>query len=71
MVLSGSMGSAAGLMKIWGAQTNNSVGLPMGQGIISTGATRGTIAFSDYTMTGTRGFLAPVAFELRNGTWQA
>lgn len=70
MILSGSIGSAANLVKVnFGNQTATSLGLIGGQGILSTGATRATIAFSAYTMTGTRGFLAPVALELRNQTW--
>lgn len=69
-ILAVSIGSAANLVKAWGAQTNNTIGLYPGMGMISTGATRASIAFSDYTVTGTRAFLAPVAFEMRNQTWQ-
>jgi hypothetical protein len=65
-ILAMSIGSAANLFKAWGAQSANSLGVYPGMGIISTGATRASIAFSDYTMTGTRGFLAPIAFEMRN-----
>jgi len=70
MILANSIGSAANLMKQWGGQTNNSMGLVPGLGIISTGATKATMGLSDIVMTGTRGFLAPVAFQLRNGTFQ-
>lgn len=70
MILSASIGSAANLAAQWGAQTANSAGLYPGLGIVSTGATRATLAFSDYTMTGTRGFLAPAAFEIRAVSWQ-
>ena len=70
MILSGSIGSAANLVKCWGAQTNASQGLIGGQGVLSTNATRATLAFSDYVQTGTRAFLAPVFFELRNATFQ-
>lgn len=70
MILSGSLGSAANLVRPWGAATNASIGLIGMLGMISTGATRATIAISDYTMTGTRGFLAPFFFELRNNSFQ-
>lgn len=70
MILAYSIGSAANQVKVWGGQTNASVGLMGGLGLISTGATRASIAFSDYTVTGTRAFLAPIFFELRNGTYQ-
>jgi hypothetical protein len=70
MVLGGSLNSAANLVKAWGAQTNASMGFISGQGILSTGATRATIAFSDYVATGTRAHLAPVAVLFRNGTFQ-
>jgi hypothetical protein len=58
------------LIKNWGSQTANSIGLYPGQGVLSSGATRASLAFSDYTMTGTRGIVARAAFEIRNGTWQ-
>jgi hypothetical protein len=70
MVLGNSLNSAANLVKQWGAQTNASMGFISGQGILSTGATRATIAFSDYVATGTRAHLAPVAVLFRNGTFQ-
>ncbi len=70
MILSGSMGTAANAAKVWGAQTNQTVALFGGQGLISTGATRATIAMSDVTVSGTRGFLAPIFFEIRNDTYQ-
>jgi hypothetical protein len=70
MILAYSIGSAANLAAQWNAQTANSFGLVGGLGILSTGATRATLAFSDYTMTGTRGFLAPVYFEMRSASWQ-
>lgn len=69
MILADAMGSDAQLVKVWGNQTANSLGLIAGQGIISTGATLATIALSDYTMTGTRGTVAHLAIELRNQTW--
>ncbi len=70
MILAESMGSAQILMKQWGAQTNNSQQLLSGMGMISTGATRASIAFSDYTVTGTRGVNANLYFGLRNETYQ-
>jgi hypothetical protein len=68
-VLSGSIGTAANMIKIPGNQTNASLGVYAGQGLISTGATLSTLALSSITHTGSRGFLAPFAFELRNRTW--
>jgi hypothetical protein len=70
MMLGKSIGSVPNQVKLWGAQTNASVGLYSGLGIISTGATRASIAFSDLVQTGTRAQLAPVAVQLRNGTYQ-
>jgi hypothetical protein len=70
MVLGRAPGSAVLNLKLLGAQSNNSVGLIPGLGIISTGATRASIAFSDYTVTGTRAALAGVGIGLRNSTWQ-
>jgi hypothetical protein len=70
MMMAMSVGSAGVVLKQWGGQSANSQGLGSGLGVISTGATRGTIAFSDYTMTGTRAQLAPVFFGLRNQTFQ-
>jgi hypothetical protein len=67
-ILSGSIGSAANLIKVPGSQTNASLGVYPGQGLISTGATLSTLALSSITHTGTRGFLAPFAFEMRNET---
>jgi hypothetical protein len=69
MILARSIGSAANLIGEWGAQSNNSKGIYSGQGLVSTGATRSTINMTEITNTGTRGFLAPVAFEMRNSTW--
>jgi hypothetical protein len=72
MVLIEPLNSAPMLMRQWGNnQTANSQGLISGIGIISTGATRATIAFSDYTVTGTRGALANIYVGLRNDTYQA
>ena len=65
-----SLNSAVQLVKAWGAQTANSQGAHQGLGIISTGATRASIAFSDLTCTGTRAVIAPFAFELRQTTYQ-
>jgi hypothetical protein len=70
MMLGKSVGSVPNQVKLWGAQTNASVGLYSGLGIISTGATRASIAFSDIVQTGTRAQLAPVAVQFRNGTYQ-
>jgi hypothetical protein len=65
-----SLNSAVQLVKAWGAQTANSQGAHQGLGIISTGVTMGTIAFSALTCTGTRAVMAPFAFELRQSTYQ-
>jgi hypothetical protein len=62
-------GSAANNIKNWGGQTNASLGMYSGGGILSTGATRATIAFSDYVVTGTRAVLAQYAVGLRNATY--
>lgn len=72
MILAGAhhVDSAQNLIKQWGAQTADSQGLISGQGILSTGATRATIAFSDYVASGTRGALAGLYFGLRNATYQ-
>jgi hypothetical protein len=70
MMLAGSIGSVPNQIKLWGGQTADSVGLYSGLGIISTGATRASIAFSDIVQTGTRAQLAPVAVQFRNGTYQ-
>jgi hypothetical protein len=64
------IGSAANNVKAWGAQTNASVGMFSGNGIISTGATRATIGLSDIVVSGTRGVLAQFAVGLRNQTFQ-
>lgn len=51
---------------------NATVGAWPGMGLFSTGATRGTIAFSDYNaMSGASALNAPFAFILRGNTWQA
>jgi hypothetical protein len=55
-------------MRPFGAGTDNTRGAILGQGMISTGATRATIAFSDYTVTGSRGVQAGLFFEHRNVT---
>lgn len=65
-----SLNSAVQLVKAWGAQTANSLGAIQGLGIISTGATLASIAFSDLVCTGTRAVMAPFAFELRQSTYQ-
>jgi hypothetical protein len=70
MIQAGVIGSAANLAKAWGAQTAASQGVYSGMGILSTGATRATIAISDYVVTGTRGVLAQYAVGLRNATFQ-
>jgi hypothetical protein len=64
------IGSAANNVKAWGAQTNASIGMFSGGGIISTGATRATIGLSDIVNTGTRGVLAQYAVGFRNATYQ-
>lgn len=71
MILGMSVNSAANLLKPWGGQTANSLGLQPGMGVLSTGATLASIAFSDIVCTGTRAILAPFAFELRNATFQS
>jgi hypothetical protein len=71
MILGMSVNSAANLMKPWGAQTNGSLGFHPGLGVISTGATLATLALSSVTCTGTRAIVAPVAFEMRNATFQS
>ena len=53
-------------MRAFGANTNNTQGAILGQGIISTGVTRASIALSDYTVTGSRGQVAGLFFEHRN-----
>jgi hypothetical protein len=60
--------TAAHAMRAWGANTNSSQAAILGQGVISTGATRASIAFSDYTVTGTRGMNAGLFLEMRNAT---
>ena len=70
MILSGSIGSAANVLKGWAGQSNTSIALISGQGLLSSGATRASIAFSDYQVGATRAFLAPVYFGLRNATYQ-
>jgi hypothetical protein len=70
MLAAQSVGSAAQLMKQWGAQSANSQGVIPGLGVISTGATRASIAFSDYTVTGTRAVVAPIVLQLRGATYQ-
>lgn len=63
-------GTAAASYGVFGGNTNATLGVLHGQGIISTGATRASIAFSDYTMTGSRGILAAPYFFMANQTWQ-
>lgn len=58
-----------GFMYMGGA-TNNSLGLMSGMGLASTGATRASYDLSAITVTGTRAGAAPVAFGLRNDTYQ-
>lgn len=54
----------------WNGATNATQGFGSGLGAISTGATLATIPFSSITVTGTRALNAPVAFGLRNATYQ-
>lgn len=70
MVLGSNISTTANAMAIWGQQTNSSVGAYSGLGIISTGATRASIGMSLISQNGTSGLNAPVAFALRNDTFQ-
>lgn len=54
----------------FGAGTSASSGFIGGLGIGSSGATRASWDLSAITVTGTRGAVAPVAFQFRNATYQ-
>lgn len=68
MILAESISTAALGIRNFGANTNNSQGAFNGMGILSTNATRATIALSDVTVTGTRGQLAQLYGALQNYT---
>jgi hypothetical protein len=68
MMVLQSSATAAHVMRAFGAGTNNSQAAILGMGIVSTGATRASLAFSDYTVTGTRGPAAGLFMEWRNAT---
>lgn len=55
----------------WGSTVEAStVGYIGGAGVLSSAATRSSIAFSDYSCHGARGFSGMIAFEVLNQTWQ-
>lgn len=62
--------TSIGGLAFWNGNTNATLGLVSGLGAISTGATLASIPFSSITVTGTRASNAPVAFGLRNDTYQ-
>lgn len=62
--------SSIGAFGLWNGNTNATLGIVSGLGAISTGATLASIPFSSITVTGTRMSNAPVAFGLRNDTYQ-
>lgn len=70
MVLGSNISTAAQAIGQWGNQTNNTVGMYSGLGIHSTGATRASIDLASITVQGTSALNAPVAFGLRNATYQ-
>jgi hypothetical protein len=70
MILGATFATNLDLIHSFGQQTNNSLGLIPALGILSTGASRSSIAISDIVVTGTRGQVAPYYFELRNATFQ-
>lgn len=58
---------------IFGQASNTSQGMVPGLGVLNTGATRASLAFSDYTQAWTQSntaMAAQIYFELRNNTWQ-
>ena len=66
-MLIGATAGTAGLgLDPFGQGTQATRGVSVGLGMISTGATRGTIAFSDITQTGTRAMAAKLWIDLRN-----
>lgn len=68
MVAAYSMANLGHIRSWGGAVVQNSFHLG-GAGVVSTGATRSSLAFTDYTASGTRPLQGVVAFELRNVTW--
>lgn len=69
MVLGNNINATVNSLQPWGAGTNASNAF-YPAGVISTNQTLASIPFSSITMTGSRGVLAPVYFELRNSTYQ-
>lgn len=69
MILAGTLNTAFATMKDWAVGSAGSQGILSGVGILSTNATRDTIAFSDYAVSSSRAPFANLAIALRNQTF--
>ena len=66
MLVGVSIGTAAAGMDHWGQATQATRGASIGLGLVSTGNTRGSIAVSQITQSGTRAMVAKLWLDMRN-----